>query len=62
MRNKYEYLDPDYTYADRKTGILYNLAGFSNGQDMEFFERYMDGTINGDIYKLSILIYELVSE
>ena len=38
MRNKYEYLDPDYTYTDRSTGVLRNLAGFSNSQDLEFFE------------------------
>ena len=38
MRNKYEYLDPDYLYTDRNTGVLFNLAGFSNSQDLDFFE------------------------
>ena len=38
MRNKYEYLDPDYTYTDKKTGVLRNRAGLSNSQDLGFFE------------------------
>jgi cell filamentation protein len=38
MYNKYEYLDPDYEYMDRSTGVLYNLAGITNQQDLDFFE------------------------
>jgi len=38
MYSKYEYLDPDYEYMDRSTGVLYNLAGISNQQDLDFFE------------------------
>ena len=38
MRNEYEFLDPDYVYTDKSTGILRNLAGFSNRQDLDFFE------------------------
>ena len=38
MRNKYEYLDPDYVYTDKKTGVLRNRAGLSNSQDLVFFE------------------------
>ena len=38
MCNKYEYLDPDYAYVDKSTGILRNLAGISNEQDLHFFE------------------------
>jgi len=38
MYSKYEYLDPDYEYIDRSTGVLYNLAGISNQQDLDFFE------------------------
>jgi len=38
MCNKYEYLDPDYTYSNKKTGVLFNLGGFSNSQDLDFFE------------------------
>ncbi len=26
MSNLYQYIDPDYTYTDHKTGILRNLA------------------------------------
>jgi len=38
MYNKYEYLDPDYEYMDKSTGVLYNLADISNQQDLDFFE------------------------
>jgi len=41
MRNVYEYLDPDNYYTDRNTGILRNRAGFSNNQDLNFFESVM---------------------
>jgi cell filamentation protein len=38
MRNKYEYVDPDYNYTDSKTGILRNLAGITDSNDLLFFE------------------------
>jgi cell filamentation protein len=38
MYSKYEYLDPDYEYVDRSTGVLRNLAGISNQQALDFFE------------------------
>ena len=38
MCSEYKYLDPDYEYIDRKTGILLNLAGILNQQDLDFFE------------------------
>ena len=38
MRNNYEYVDPDYTYTDPKTGVLRNLAGITEPQDLLFFE------------------------
>ena len=38
MYNEYKYLDPDYAYTDRSTGVLRNRAGFSNRQDLDFFE------------------------
>ena len=38
MRNEYNYLDPDYAYVDRSTGVLRNLAGITNEQDLHFFE------------------------
>ena len=38
MYSKYEYLDPDYEYIDRRTGILRNLAGIANQQALDFFE------------------------
>ena len=38
MSNKYKYLDPDNEYIDKNTGVLRNLAGISNQQDLDFFE------------------------
>jgi cell filamentation protein len=38
MRNSYEYIDPDYTYTDPKTGILRNLAGVTDADGLLFFE------------------------
>ena len=38
MYNEYEYMDPDCAYIDRSTGVLRNLAGISNKQDLDFFE------------------------
>jgi cell filamentation protein len=38
MRNNYEYIDPDYTYTDPKTGILRNLANITDPNDLLFFE------------------------
>jgi cell filamentation protein len=29
MRNNYQYVDPDYSYTDPKTGVLRNLAGIT---------------------------------
>ena len=38
MSNSYEYIDPDYTYTDLKTGVLRNLAGISDPNILVFFE------------------------
>jgi cell filamentation protein len=38
MRNNYEYIDPDYTYTDPKTGVLRNLANITDANDLLFFE------------------------
>ena len=38
MYNEYKYLDPDYEYIDRSTGVLRNRAGITNQQDLDFFE------------------------
>jgi cell filamentation protein len=38
MRNNYEYIDPDYTYTDPKTGVLRNLANITDSNDLLFFE------------------------
>ena len=38
MSKYYKYLDPDYTYTDPKTGVLKNLAGFTDPDSLLFFE------------------------
>jgi cell filamentation protein len=38
MDNEYTYLDPDYRYTDRNTGVLHNRAGILNARDLDFFE------------------------
>ncbi len=38
MSNSYKYIDSDFTYIDSKTGILKNLAGLTNSDDLLFFE------------------------
>ena len=38
MRNNYDYIDPDYTYTNPKTGILRNLADISDSDGLLFFE------------------------
>jgi cell filamentation protein len=38
MRDKYEYVDPDYSYTDQKTGVLRNLAGITDWEGLIFIE------------------------
>ncbi|MBP7477481.1 MAG: Fic family protein [Chitinophagales bacterium] len=38
MFNSYKYIDPDYTYTDRKTGILRNLQDISDPDVLLFVE------------------------
>ncbi len=38
MSNSYNYIDPDYTYTDQKTGILRNLADITDESVLLFVE------------------------
>ncbi len=38
MSNSYKYIDPDYTYTDPKSGILRNLQGITDEDDLAFVE------------------------
>ena len=38
MRNNYEYIDPDYTYTDPKTGVMRNNANIADTEELLFFE------------------------
>jgi cell filamentation protein len=43
MRNAYQYIDPDYTYTDPKTGVLKNLLNIADKEALVFFETNMTG-------------------
>jgi hypothetical protein len=57
VKDNYQYVDPDYTYTDPKTGFILNLNPPDNAG---VYERYMSGTIEGDVDKLVGLIEELI--
>jgi cell filamentation protein len=38
MGKVYEYIDPDYTYTDPKTGVLWNLGNITDNDTLTFFE------------------------
>ena len=38
MSNSYKYIDSEYIYIDPKTGILRNLAGLTDSDDLLFYE------------------------
>lgn len=38
MSNSYNYIDPDYTYTDPKTGVLRNLADITDYDALNFVE------------------------
>ncbi|MGB0880766.1 MAG: Fic/DOC family protein [Polaribacter sp.] len=38
MSNSYKYLDSNYTYVNPKSGILKNLVGITDADDLLFFE------------------------
>jgi cell filamentation protein len=66
MKDEYKYIDPDYTYSDPETGILRNFLGkgyalnLNPPDNSEIYERYMSGTIDSDVEKLTALILELL--
>lgn len=49
MSNSYQYIDPDYTYTDPKTGILRNLADITDPDVLLFVE---SGAVAKRIYEL----------
>jgi cell filamentation protein len=38
MPNSYKYIDSNYTYVDAKFGVLKNLVGINDQDDLMFFE------------------------
>jgi cell filamentation protein len=38
MGEVYKYIDPDYTYTDPKTGVLWNLGNITDNDTLTFFE------------------------
>lgn len=51
MSNSHKYIDPDYTYTDSKSGILRNLQGISDKDDLVFVE-------SGAVSKRLVELYE----
>lgn len=49
MSNSYNYVDPDFTYIDPKTGILRNLADLKDSDALLFFE---SGAVSKRIHEL----------
>jgi cell filamentation protein len=43
MRNAYQYIDPDYTYTDLKTGVLRNLLNITDKEALVFLENNATG-------------------
>jgi cell filamentation protein len=78
MRNEYQYIDPDYNYnlhpfregngrtqrefmklLAKEKGWFLNLNPPDN---TEIYERYMSGTINGNVETLAALIFECLDK
>ncbi|GBR75153.1 putative toxin VbhT [Candidatus Termititenax aidoneus] len=38
MLDNYEYIDLEFVYTDPQTGVLRNLGGITDNQDLLFFE------------------------
>lgn len=38
MNNSYRYEDAKHIYIDPKSGVLKNIAGFTDSEDLHFFE------------------------
>jgi cell filamentation protein len=67
MQNNCKYIDPEYVYTDPETflrllalerNLILNLNPPDNA---DIYERYMSGTIRGDVEELSMLILELIT-
>lgn len=56
MSNSYKYIDPDYTYTDPKSGILRNLQGITDEDDLVFVESGAVSKRLDELYKKPIKI------
>jgi hypothetical protein len=56
MRNAYQYIDPDYTYTDPKTGVLRNILNITDKEALIFLENNATGKRAGELEKNPIKI------
>ena len=58
MSNSYHYEDPQFAYIDPQSGLTLQLNPPDN---KGVYERYMAGTVEGDVHTLTALILELIT-
>lgn len=56
MSNNYRYEDTEYIYINPETGVLKNLVGISNSEDLHFFESITVSKRLNELYECSIEI------
>jgi cell filamentation protein len=49
LRNAYQYIDPDYTYTDPRTGVLRNIVNITDKEALVFFENNATGKRAGEL-------------
>jgi cell filamentation protein len=59
MRNSYQYIDPDYTYTDPKTGVLRNLMNITDKGALVFLENNATGKRAGELQSHPIKIKDI---
>jgi cell filamentation protein len=61
MSNSYNYVDPDYTYTDPKSGLLRNLQNISDPDVLVFIESSVVTKRLQELYENPIIIKGIVS-
>lgn len=50
-KNKYEYLDPDYIYTDKATGVMKNLLGITDKEQLHIAEHRITAGRESELLK-----------
>lgn len=56
MSNSYRYEDAKHIYIDSETGVLKNLAGLTNSEDLDFFESITVSKRLNELYEKPVKI------